>query len=43
MEAQPRATSNHDADAIFDKLFLTAAGRAFPYPLYYDLLYIEAL
>ena len=37
MQAQPRATSSHDADAIFDKLFFTAAGRADPYPLYHQL------
>src|SRR4029450_8626603 len=37
MQAPPRATSNHAADAIFDKLFLTAAGRADPYPLYHRL------
>jgi cytochrome P450 len=37
MKTQPRAISNHDADAIFDKLFLTAAGRADPYPLYHQL------
>jgi hypothetical protein len=37
MQAQPRASSNHAADAIFDKLFLTAAGRADPYPLYHQL------
>ena len=37
MNPQPCATSNHDADAIFDKLFLTAAGRADPYPLYHQL------
>ena len=37
MQAQPRSASNHAADAIFDQLFLTAAGRADPYPLYHEL------
>jgi cytochrome P450 len=37
MQTQLSATSNPDADAIFDKLFLTAAGRADPYPLYHQL------
>jgi cytochrome P450 len=37
VQSQPSATVNHGADAIFDKLFLTAAGRADPYPLYHQL------
>lgn len=37
MQIHPRATSSQEADAIFDKLFLTAAGRTDPYPLYDQL------
>jgi cytochrome P450 len=37
LKPQPCAAANPAADAIFDKLFLTAAGRADPYPLYHQM------
>src|SRR5215468_3382082 len=37
MPAKTDDAARHDAEAIYTKLFLTAEGRADPYPLYHEL------